>query len=314
VIHPLISIITPCLNRADFIGEAVESVLAQNYPNLEHIIMDGGSTDGTLDVLRAYPHLCVTSEPDQGMYDAINKGIQKAHGELIGFLNTDDLYAPGCFSAVQKTIAANPTLDAVVGDASVFCSTNPSHETDSVYPSITSQDFWYRILQGASIFNAWFFHHRAIDRIGFFDTTFRTAADREYLIRAALLGIRPASVNLPFYYYRQHSGSYTLTTLDSRSDYGLARIKHLTESIAVHERYYHHPQIPKEARRVWTSAHSELSYQYSATAFYHHKWNLAIRAFFRGWRYNTFFPVIFSILAARRLGQAFSKPLQRHLG
>jgi len=303
--NPLISIITPCLNRAAFIREAVESVLAQHYPNFEHIIMDGGSTDGTLDILCAYPHLCVTSEPDQGMYDAINKGVRKAHGELIGFLNTDDLYAPGCFSAVQQAFAANPNLEAVVGDAEVFTSTDPSPEPDSVYPAITSQDFWHRILQGASIFNAWFFHRHAIERIGPFDTSFRTAADREYLIRAALLGIRPVPVSLPFYYYRKHSGSFTLTTLDSRSDYGLARIKHLTESIAINERYFYHPQLPKTARRVSTSAHGELAYQISATAIYHHKWDVAWRALIRGWRYDVLFPFVFLVLAARRLGKVF---------
>ena len=312
--QPLISIITPCLNRAAFIREAVESVLAQNYPNFEHIVMDGGSTDGTLDILRAYPHLRVVSEPDRGMYDAINNGIQRARGEMIGFLNTDDLYALGCFPAVQQAFAANPNLEAVVGDAAVINSDDPSRETISVYPAITSQDFWYRILQGASIFNAWFFHRHSIDRIGLFDTTYRTAADREYLIRAALLGIRPAMVSLPFYYYRQHSGSFTLTTLDSRSDYGLARIKHLTESIAIHERYYCHPQMPKMAQRVWTSAYSELSYQLSATAFYHYKWNVATRAFFRGWRYNVFFPAVFFVLATRRLGQGFSKPRRSRHG
>jgi glycosyltransferase involved in cell wall biosynthesis len=303
--NPLISIITPCLNRAAFIREAVESVLAQHYPNFEHIIMDGGSTDGTLDILCAYPHLCVTSEPDQGMYDAINKGVQKAHGELIGFLNTDDLYAIGCFSAVQQAFAANPNMEAVVGDAEVFNSTNSSHETDSVYPAVTSQDFWYRILQGAPIFNAWFFQRHAIERIGLFDTSFRTAADREYLIRAALLGIRPVPVRLPFYYYRQHGGSFTLTTLDSRDDYGLVRIKHLTESIAINERYFCHPQLPRTARRLWTSAHSELAYQISATAIYHHQWDVAWRTFIRGWRFDVLFPFVFLVLAARRLGKVF---------
>jgi glycosyltransferase involved in cell wall biosynthesis len=269
--------------------------------------VDGGSTDGTLELLSNYTHLDVTSEPDQGMYDAINKGIQIASGEIIGFLNTDDLYADGCFFAVKEAFSDNLELEAVVGDAVVVNPSLPSRETDSVYPAIASQDFWYRILQGASIFNAWFFQRRAIDRIGFFDTTFRTASDREYLIRAALLGIRPLTVHLPFYFYRQHSGSFTLTTLDSRSDYGLRRIKHLTESIVVNERYYCHPLLPRTARRVWTKAHNELAYQISVTAFYHQKWNLAWRTFLRGWHYDALFPLVFICLAARRLSKIFIK-------
>jgi glycosyltransferase involved in cell wall biosynthesis len=308
LIQPLISIITPCLNRADFVCEAVESVLAQNYPNFEHILMDGGSTDGTLELLRKYPHLRVISEPDQGMYDAINKGIQLARGDMIGFLNTDDLYAPGCFSAVQQAFSTKQDLEAVIGDAAVFNPTRSSRETKPVYPAITAQDFWYRIIKGASIFNAWFFQRRTILGIGFFDIAFRTAADREYLIRAALLGIRPVTVCQTIYYYRQHSGSFTLSTRDSRSEYGLMRINHLTESIEINERYYCHPQLQKAARRIRTSAHSELAYQISATAFYHHKWKVAWQTYMRGWRYDVLFPFAFFILAARRLGKVFQRP------
>ncbi len=83
--QPLISIITPCLNRAEFIAEAVESVLSQDYPNVEHIIMDGGSTDGTLEVLKRYPHLRVVSEPDEGMYTAINKDWISLKGRLLAY-------------------------------------------------------------------------------------------------------------------------------------------------------------------------------------------------------------------------------------
>ena len=83
------SIITPCLNARSFIAEAIESVLAQQIPDVEHIIMDGGSTDGTLEILKKYPHLVVVSGPDHGMYDAINQGIGISNGEWIGLLNAD---------------------------------------------------------------------------------------------------------------------------------------------------------------------------------------------------------------------------------
>src|SRR5271156_6128755 len=96
-----ISIITATLNRREFIGAAIESVLAQNYPEFEHWIIDGGSSDGTLDVLKRYPHLNVLSEPDRGVYDAWNKGIVRATGVVLGFLNSDDQYAPGTFRLVN---------------------------------------------------------------------------------------------------------------------------------------------------------------------------------------------------------------------
>src|SRR4030066_1952836 len=97
---PKVSIITPSYNRAGMIETAIQSVLSQNFPEVEHIIIDGGSTDGTLDVLKKYPHLRVVSEPDQGMYDALNKGLNLATGEIIGFLNTDDYYAPSVFDKI----------------------------------------------------------------------------------------------------------------------------------------------------------------------------------------------------------------------
>jgi glycosyltransferase involved in cell wall biosynthesis len=97
---PAISIVTPCLNAAASIGRALESVRDQNYPNVEHIVVDGGSSDGTVELLQAQPHLRFISEPDAGLSDAMNKGIRLAAGELVGWLNADDWYLPGALHAV----------------------------------------------------------------------------------------------------------------------------------------------------------------------------------------------------------------------
>ena len=104
-----ISVITICLNAAQTIGTAIGSVLSQNYPELEYIIVDGGSTDGTLDIVRQYRSSIaeVISEPDRGIYDAINKGIALSTGDVVGILNADDLYAPWTFSAVQRAVENN---------------------------------------------------------------------------------------------------------------------------------------------------------------------------------------------------------------
>ena len=104
--HPKISIITPSFNQGSFIEETIKSVLAQDYPDVEHIVVDGGSTDGTLDILRRYPHLKVISGPDTGQANAVNKGLREATGEIIGWLNSDDTYFPGVFDDVAKTISA----------------------------------------------------------------------------------------------------------------------------------------------------------------------------------------------------------------
>ena len=100
------TIITPCLNAADTIEEALESVRSQDYPGVEHLVVDGGSTDGTLDVLERAEGIRYVTGSDSGRPDAVNKGIAMASGEVIGFLNADDRYEPGALRAVGKALAA----------------------------------------------------------------------------------------------------------------------------------------------------------------------------------------------------------------
>src|SRR5574342_661003 len=114
-----LSIITPCLNRVNKVECSIQSVLKQGYPNVEHIMIDGGSIDGTLDILARYSHLKVLSGRDNGMYDALNKGLNIASGEIIGFLNTDDLYADHVFQPVMEYFR-DENLDAVSGKAQIF--------------------------------------------------------------------------------------------------------------------------------------------------------------------------------------------------
>lgn len=99
---PKISIVTPSYNSAKFIEDCIQSVLYQNYPNFEHIICDGGSTDGTVKILEKYPHLKWISEPDNGQTDAINKGLKVVTGDIIAYLNSDDMYCREVFETVAK--------------------------------------------------------------------------------------------------------------------------------------------------------------------------------------------------------------------
>lgn len=101
---PLISIVTPSLNQARFIRETIESVLNQDYPEYEHIVMDGGSTDGTIDLLKEYKHLKVVSEKDRGQADAINKGFRLAKGDILAYLNADDTLLPGTLKRVSEKL------------------------------------------------------------------------------------------------------------------------------------------------------------------------------------------------------------------
>ena len=113
---PRISIITPSFNSVSTVGETIGSVLAQDSKNWEHIVVDGGSRDGTVELLKKYPHLHWNSEKDEGHFQAMNKGIARATGEVIVILNADDCFRAGALRAVAEAFQKNPSWDALFGD------------------------------------------------------------------------------------------------------------------------------------------------------------------------------------------------------
>jgi glycosyltransferase involved in cell wall biosynthesis len=113
-----VTIVTPCLNAARFLEQTILSVLNQDHPRIEYIVMDGGSTDGTLDILKQYEHaLHWQSAPDRGTADAVNRGFALGKGEILGFLNADDLYHPHAVAAAVQYLRENPEAAGVYGDA-----------------------------------------------------------------------------------------------------------------------------------------------------------------------------------------------------
>jgi glycosyltransferase involved in cell wall biosynthesis len=111
-----ISIITPTFNSATTLKETLESVATQDHSDVEHLVVDGGSTDGTLEILQQFDRVDWISEPDEGHYHAMNKGIAKATGDVIGVLNSDDCYTPGTLAAVADAFHQHPEWDALIGD------------------------------------------------------------------------------------------------------------------------------------------------------------------------------------------------------
>lgn len=183
-----ISLITVSYNSEATIRSTLDSVAAQHYQNLEYILVDGGSMDGTLQVVQGYPGLvtkCI-SEPDQGIYDAMNKGVQYATGEVIGILNSDDFYLHGrVLKDVASIFAVNPTLEVVLGDVDYV------HD-DSLNRPIRT----YR----AGKFKPWMFRigimppHPAVfvrksayERIGLYKLGYKIAADFDFLVRLLLV-------------------------------------------------------------------------------------------------------------------------------
>jgi glycosyltransferase involved in cell wall biosynthesis len=134
----LVSIVTPSYNQAEFLEFTINSVLSQDYPNLEYIIMDGGSTDGSVDIIRKYADRLAAwvSEPDAGQTDAINKGFAQAHGDIFAWLNSDDTYEPGAISEAVAFLQSHPDVGMVYGDANFIDSQGnligkfPARQTD----------------------------------------------------------------------------------------------------------------------------------------------------------------------------------------
>jgi glycosyltransferase involved in cell wall biosynthesis len=211
------SIVMPTLDRRAMLLAALASVRAQNWPTVEIIVVDGGSTDGTLEELAKCPDICVLKGPDKGVYDAFNKGIARATGDVIGILNSDDVYEPGTFAAVAEAFATNPDVQSVCGAAllveddrilEVF-----DDEADKVLSSARTS------LIGNCITNARFFRRAAMAEIGPFRLDYRYVADRDWLTRWHERGSPIAALARPVYRYRQHSGS--LTFRSGRNEYAI---------------------------------------------------------------------------------------------
>jgi glycosyltransferase involved in cell wall biosynthesis len=177
---PLVSVVTSIFNGQPHVAGCLESVLCQDYPNIEHIIVDGGSNDGTVDVLRQYDDRLALwrSGPDKGIYDAWNKGLAEARGEWIAFLGVDDEYLPGAISAYMELARKNPNAEYL------------SAKVRSVHPSgferlIGHPWTWKEFSQWMCTAHVGSMHRRSLyDRLGNYDTSYRIVADYELLLRA----------------------------------------------------------------------------------------------------------------------------------
>ncbi|MDA8127770.1 MAG: glycosyltransferase family 2 protein [Betaproteobacteria bacterium] len=178
-----ISVITVAFNAARTIAHTLESVAAQTHPDIEHIVVDGASTDGTLDVIRRHgAHAAqVISEPDEGIYDAMNKGLRLATGEVIGFLNADDVYADAGVLRRVSVIMEAESLDALFGDAEFVSPARP----DRPLRRYRSRRFRpERIAWGWMPAHPTLFLRRQVyERFGHFRTDYRIAGDFELVAR-----------------------------------------------------------------------------------------------------------------------------------
>jgi glycosyltransferase involved in cell wall biosynthesis len=243
---PLISIVTPVLNRVDLVGATLDSVHHARVVPTEHIVVDGGSTDGTVPLLRSRPGIRLIEAPGTGIYEAVNLGLRTASGGIICQLNSDDLLPEGALAAVAEAEAGiAKEADAVRGRARFFADDKAQNTSAAALTAEFPVPLRPRdIALGAPAINALFVRRCFYDRVGYFDPRFRLAADREWLLRAFAAGIRIHEIPDYVYCFRLHADSLTIDPDRSRSP--AIRLEHLEIS----RRMLCSPDTPASIRQL----------------------------------------------------------------
>jgi len=182
---PLVSVITPSYNQADYLEDTIKSVLAQDYPAIEYLIIDGGSTDGSVDIIRKYKSELEwwISEPDEGQAAAINKGMMRAKGEIVAWLNSDDLYLPGAVSRAVAEFQSQPQLGLVFGNA-VTIDADGCPIRELIFPDWQLEDLiGFRIICQPAVFMA----RELYEQVAGLDLNYHFMLDHHLWIRIASL-------------------------------------------------------------------------------------------------------------------------------
>ncbi len=210
---PKITIITPSYNQGEFIEETILSIINQNYPNLEYIIIDGGSTDNTVDIIKQYEaHIAYwVSEPDEGQSHAINKGLERATGDIINWLNSDDYYYPDALKRVAEHFA-DPSITCVGGRTRVFGPNTEFFVEGTFVGKNLQQTMCYTHIEQP----ATFFRKSAVDKMGMLSKDIHFVMDKEwwlkYIFHFGLDGVK--KVEDIYINFRHHDDSKTIAASD----------------------------------------------------------------------------------------------------
>lgn len=201
---PKISVITPSFNQGEYIEKTILSVLDQNYENYEHIVVDGGSTDGTVDILKRYPHIIWISEKDKGQADALNKGLKLASGEIVGWINSDDYYERDIFNTVLNCFQDTNTLWAI-GNLNYSFDLTSEIVTEKS-PTITFE----RLINNPDIVRQQpaFFRKQFLVRAGCWNDKYYMVMDYDLWLRLSKLA-PPLMIDQTWAYFRIHAQQKT---------------------------------------------------------------------------------------------------------
>lgn len=245
--YPLVSIVTPSLNQGRFIEETILSIKNQSYPNIEHIIVDGGSTDNTLDIIKKYVgsyNMQWISEPDEGQSDAINKGWRISKGEIIAYLNSDDTYMPWAVDTAVKFLIEHPDVAMVYGDCNII-----DDRSVVVGQCRTTEFDLGKMLCGLHGIPqpATFLRISVIDKIGYLNTNLHYAMDYDYWIRIGLK-LKICSIPQVIANFRMYSGSKSVSEKE----------KILDDLLYILNKFFVDPALPPKIKAVKQQAYSRL--------------------------------------------------------
>jgi glycosyltransferase involved in cell wall biosynthesis len=250
---PLVSIVTPSYNQGMFLEETIKSVLEQSYPNIEYIIIDGGSKDRSQEIIKKYEDRLAywESQYDRGQAHAINKGIKRAQGDILGWINSDDLYLPDTVERIVDVFDKNPEIDVIYGRLERI------DESGKVIPTPTLPkdrvEFSKSLVIGECVVNqpGSFWRRRVMDLVGLLDESLKYGLDYEYWIRMAMADARFMRINDTVAQFRLSKSSKTVDQSAKMAEEQLAILdrlllqENLSEILDVTE-----TQINNDARKA----------------------------------------------------------------
>ena len=267
---PLVSIVTPSFNQGRFLKRTIESVLAQSYPNIQYVVIDGGSNDESIEVLRSYGNRFYwLSEPDRGQTDAINKGLARANGEILAYLNSDDTLAPRAIERVVQYLQEHPDCDMVYGEADYI------DEKDTVIGGYKTADYSFaHLLEDCMVCQpAAFWRRRIAEKVGPFNEHLNFAMDYDYWLRIAKAGGTIQFLPEKLACSRLYLQTKTLSARPKiyQEIFEICRRHTGHVHLSYYQGYWHHLIYEKDnlASRLLRGHHAS----YTTLAWFHHKLN-----------------------------------------